>query len=383
MSPDFDTVINREGTWSSKWEKYRDQDVLPMWVADMDFAAPDAVTQALRARLEHPIYGYTVVPDALRTVIQNRLRKRYGWSVLPSDLELVPGVVPAINQVIRGVVRPGGAVVTAVPVYQPFLQAPEYMARQLFTLEMTEATHWDFPLAEFRALAEARPEIELLLLCHPMNPVGRVIPLAVLTEILEICLAHNIVICSDEIHCELLLDGRVHTPMASISALARDQTITLQAASKTFNLAGLGCAVVIAQNPALMAQFKAGGAGIMAHVNTLGYVATQAAWSECDAWHEALLRYLAANRDLLTRHVAEMPGVSVGVIEATYLAWLNVTELGLTDPQGFFESAGVGLSDGAQFSGNGYLRLNFGCPRLMLETGLDRMRKACDAWMQA
>ncbi len=383
MSPDFDTVINREGTWSSKWEKYRDQDVLPMWVADMDFAAPDAVTQALRARLEHPIYGYTVVPDALRTVIQNRLRKRYGWSVLPSDLELVPGVVPAINQVIRGVVRPGGAVVTAVPVYQPFLQAPEYMARQLFTLEMTEATHWDFPLAEFRALAEARPEIELLLLCHPMNPVGRVIPLAVLTEILEICLAHNIVICSDEIHCELLLDGRVHTPMASISALARDQTITLQAASKTFNLAGLGCAVVIAQNPALMAQFKAGGAGIMAHVNTLGYVATQAAWSECDAWHEALLRYLAANRDLLTRHVAEMPGVSVGVIEATYLAWLNVTELGLTDPQGFFESAGVGLSDGAQFSGDGYLRLNFGCPRLMLETGLDRMRKACDAWMQA
>ena len=383
MSPDFDTVINREGTWSSKWEKYRDQDVLPMWVADMDFAAPDAVTQALRARLEHPIYGYTVVPDALTTVIQNRLRKRYGWSVLPSDLELVPGVVPAINQVIRGVVRPGGAVVTAVPVYQPFLQAPEYMARQLFTLEMTEATHWDFPLAEFRALAEARPEIELLLLCHPMNPVGRVIPLAVLTEILEICLAHNIVICSDEIHCELLLDGRVHTPMASISALARDQTITLQAASKTFNLAGLGCAVVIAQNPALMAQFKAGGAGIMAHVNTLGYVATQAAWSECDAWHEALLRYLEANRDLLTRHVAEMPGVSVGVIEATYLAWLNVTELGLTDPQGFFESAGVGLSDGAQFSGDGYLRLNFGCPRLMLETGLDRMRKACDAWMQA
>ena len=383
MSPDFDTVINREGTWSSKWEKYRDQDVLPMWVADMEFAAPDAVTQALRARLEHPIYGYTVVPDALTTVIQNRLRKRYGWSVLPSDLELVPGVVPAINQVIRGVVRPGGAVVTAVPVYQPFLQAPEYMARQLFTLEMTEATHWDFPLAEFRALAEARPEIELLLLCHPMNPVGRVIPLAVLTEILEICLAHNIVICSDEIHCELLLDGRVHTPMASISALARDQTITLQAASKTFNLAGLGCAVVIAQNPALMAQFKAGGAGIMAHVNTLGYVATQAAWSECDAWHEALLRYLAANRDLLTRHVAEMPGVSVGVIEATYLAWLNVTELGLTDPQGFFESAGVGLSDGAQFSGDGYLRLNFGCPRLMLETGLDRMRKACDAWMQA
>ena len=383
MSPDFDTVINREGTWSSKWEKYRDQDVLPMWVADMDFAAPDAVTQALRARLEHPIYGYTVVPDALTTVIQNRLRKRYGWSVLPSDLELVPGVVPAINQVIRGVVRPGGAVVTAVPVYQPFLQAPEYMARQLFTLEMTEVTHWDFPLAEFRALAEARPEIELLLLCHPKNPVGRVIPLAVLTEILEICLAHNIVICSDEIHCELLLDGRVHTPMASISALARDQTITLQAASKTFNLAGLGCAVVIAQNPALMAQFKAGGAGIMAHVNTLGYVATQAAWSECDAWHEALLRYLAANRDLLTRHVAEMPGVSVGVIEATYLAWLNVTELGLTDPQGFFESAGVGLSDGAQFSGDGYLRLNFGCPRLMLETGLDRMRKACDAWMQA
>ena len=383
MTPDFDTIINRQGTWSSKWDKYREEDVLPMWVADMDFAAPDAVTRALRARLEHPIYGYTLVPDSLIAVIQSRLRRRYDWSVAPNDLELVPGVVPAINQIIRGVVRPGGAVVTAVPVYQPFLQAPEYMARQLFTLEMTEAMQWHFPVAEFRALAEARPEIELLLLCHPMNPVGRVIPPAVLAEILEICVAHNIVICSDEIHCELLLDGRVHTPMAAISALAADQTITLQAASKTFNLAGLGCAVVIAQNPELMAQFKAGGAGIMAHVNTLGYVATEAAWSECDAWHESLLRYLAANRDLLVQHVAEMPGVSVGLTEATFLAWLNVTELGLIDPQGFFESAGVGLSAGAQFRGDGYIRLNFGCPRSVLETGLDRMRKACDTRMRS
>jgi cystathionine beta-lyase len=219
-------------------------------------------------------------------------------------------------------------------------------------------------------------------LCHPMNPVGRVIPPTVLAEILEICLAHNIVICSDEIHCELLLDGRVHTPMASLSPLAANQTITLQAASKTFNLAGLGCAVAIAQNPALMAQFKAGGAGIMAHVNTLGYVATEAAWSECDAWHESLLRYLAANRDLLIQQVAEMPGVSVGLTEATYLGWLNVTELDLTDPKGFFESAGVGLSEGAQFSGDGYIRLNFGCPRRVLEMGLARMRKACDARMR-
>ena len=382
MTPDFDTVINRQGTWSSKWDKYREEDVLPMWVADMDFAAPDAVTRALRARLEHPIYGYTLVPDSLIAVIQSRLRRRYDWSVAPNDLELVPGVVPAINQIIRGVVRPGGAVVTAVPVYQPFLQAPEYMARQLFTLEMTEAMQWHFPVAEFRALAEARPEIELLLLCHPMNPVGRVIPPAVLAEILEICVAHNIVICSDEIHCELLLDGRVHTPMAAMSALAANQTITLQAASKTFNLAGLGCAVAIAQNPALMAQFKAGGAGIMAHVNTLGYVATEAAWSECDAWHESLLRYLTANRDLVIQHIAEMPGVSVGLTEATYLGWLNVTELDLTDPKGFFESAGVGLSGGAQFGGNGYIRLNFGCPRRVLEMGLERMRKACDARMR-
>ncbi len=382
MNSDFDTLISRQGTWSSKWDKYRDQDVLPMWVADMDFATPDAVTQALRARLDHPIYGYTVVPDSLTAVIQDRLSTRYGWSVLPGDLELVPGVVPAINQVIRGIVSPGGAVVTAVPVYQPFLQAPEYMGRQLFTLEMTEATRWDFPVAEFRALAKNRPEIELLWLCHPMNPVGRVIPPAVLAEILEICLAHNIVICSDEIHCELLLDGRVHTPMASISALAAEQTVTLQAASKTFNLAGLGCAVVIAQNPALMAQFKAAGAGIMAHVNTLGYVATEAAWSECDAWHESLLRYLAGNRDLLVQHVAEMPGVSIGLTECTYLGWMNVGALGLTDPQGFFESAGVGLSGGAQFCGDGYLRLNFGCPRSLLEKGLDRMRKACDARMR-
>ncbi|MEZ7965374.1 MAG: PatB family C-S lyase [Pseudomonadales bacterium] len=383
MHSDFDTLINREGTWSSKWDKYKDKDVIPMWVADMDFAAPEAVTQALHARVTHPIYGYTVVPDSLIEVIQRRLKTHYGWAVRPDDLALVPGVVPAINQVIRGVVSPSGAVVTAVPVYQPFLEAPGYMDRKLFTLAMTEKDGWAFPVEAFRALAEDRPEIELLLLCHPMNPVGRVLEATVLAKILEICLAHNIVICSDEIHCDLLLDGRVHAPMASISPLAAEQTITLQAASKTFNLAGLGCALVVAQNAALMAKFKAGGAGIMAHVNTLGYVATEAAWSVCDAWHESLLEYLTSNRDYLRLRIADIPGVSIGVTEATYLAWLNVTELALIDPQGFFELAGVGLSAGTQFGADGYMRLNFGCSRRVLETGLDRIQVACEDRVKA
>jgi len=215
-------------------------------------------------------------------------------------------------------------------------------------------------------------------LCNPLNPLGRMLSVGEMQEIVAICDRYDVKICSDEIHCELVLDGRQHTPIASISQRAADITITLMAASKTFNLAGLGCAVAIAENELLREQYRKAGEGIMANVNTFGYVATEAAWTDCADWHEALLVYLAANRDYVYDRCQEIRGIRVNRVEATYLAWLNIQELDLSDPLGHFEKAGVGLSSGDEFYGLGYMRLNFGCPRSLLEEGLNRIEKACN-----
>jgi cystathionine beta-lyase len=196
-------------------------------------------------------------------------------------------------------------------------------------------------------------------------------------DIVTLCDRFDIKICSDEIHCELVLDGRPHIPIASLNDRAREITITLMSASKTFNLAGLGCAMVMAENSLLREQYRKAGEGIMAHVNTFGFVATEAAWTLCEEWHAALLTYLAANRDYVYERCQMIPGISVNRVEATYLAWLNIHELGLSDPLGHFEKAGVGLSSGDEFRGKGYMRLNFGCPRPLLEAGINRIEKAC------
>jgi cystathionine beta-lyase len=349
-----------------------------MWVADMDFRSPQPVLEAIRRRVNHGVFGYTEIPAGLIEIVVARLEARYSWMVEESDILFSPGLVPALNQVCRGLVRAGGSVITAVPVYRPFLDAPENMNRGLIALEMCEEDNWRFPVAELARQVAARPEIDLLLLCNPLNPLGRMLSVSEMQEIVAICDRYDVKICSDEIHCELVLDGRQHTPIASLSRRAADITITLMAASKTFNLAGLGCAVVIAENELLREQFRKAGEGIMANVNTFGYVATEAAWTDCADWHEALLVYLAANRDYVYDRCQEITGIRVNRVEATYLAWLNVQELGLEDPLSHFEKAGVGLSSGDEFRGSGYMRLNFGCPRPLLEEGLNRIERVCN-----
>ena len=375
---EFDFLVDRQSSDSKKWAKYREREVIPMWVADMDFRSPQPVLEAIRRRVNHGVFGYTEIPAGLIEIVVARLEARYSWMVEESDILFSPGLVPALNQVCRGLVRAGGSVITAVPVYRPFLDAPENMNRGLIALEMCEEDNWRFPVAELARQVAARPEIDVLLLCNPLNPLGRMLSVSEMQEIVAICDRYDVKICSDEIHCELVLDGRQHTPIASLSRRAADITITLMAASKTFNLAGLGCAVVIAENELLREQFRKAGEGIMANVNTFGYVATEAAWTDCADWHEALLVYLAANRDYVYDRCQEITGIRVNRVEATYLAWLNVQELGLEDPLSHFEKAGVGLSSGDEFRGSGYMRLNFGCPRPLLEEGLNRIERVCN-----
>jgi len=373
---DFDRVIDRSGRDSLKWNKYAGRDIIPMWVADMDFVAPPAVLAAVEKRVAQGCFGYTLPMPSLVDTVLSYLQREYDWKVEPDWLVWLPGLVTGINLACRAV---DGEVLTATPVYPPFLSAPRLSGRHLVTvpLRLSEARWvWDFVAME----AAVTPETRLLLLCHPHNPVGRAWDQAELAELADFCSRHQLIVCSDEIHCGLLLDAeRQHVPLARIGQDIARRCITLMAPSKTFNIPGLGCAFAVIQEASLRKRFCGVMQGIVPHVNTLGYVAAEAAYGESEAWHVALLSVLRRNRDRLEATIAEIPFLSMSHVEATYLAWIDARGLGVADPVGFFEAAGVGLSDGAEFGLPGWVRLNFGCSLTTLEKALERITKACAA----
>lgn len=371
---DFETVIDRSGGDSQKWNKYAGRDVLPLWVADMDFAAPPAVIAALQRRVAHGVLGYALPWPGLTDATLGYLQRRYGWQVEPEWLVWLPGLVPGLNAACRAV---DGDVVTATPIYPPFLSAPKLAGRQLAAVPLVlsgESWGWDFAAME----AAVTPDTRLLLLCHPHNPVGRVWSSSELAALTDFCKRHDLTVCSDEIHCDLILEkDRPHVPLAMLDADMARRTITLMAPSKTYNIPGLGCSLAIVPDAALRRRFTAVMRGIVPDANVLGLVAAEAAFRDCDAWHAALLDVLRGNRDRVEAAVARMPGLSMTHVEATYLAWIDARGLGVAEPARFFEDAGVGLSDGAAFGLPGWVRLNFGCPRATLESALARMLTAC------
>ncbi|XOV87404.1 MAG: MalY/PatB family protein [Pseudomonadota bacterium] len=373
MATDFDEYIDRTGTSSTKFERYRNSDVLPLWVADMDFRSPPAVIDALLERVSHGVFGYTDTSDALHEAIIERLARLYDWRITAEDLVYLPGVVPALNLACRALAGPGEGVMTATPVYPPFLEAPGNSGRRLVTLQSREHDgRWQLALDELEAKAA---DASLLLLCNPYNPVGRALTAAELAAISEICEAHQVLICSDEIHCDLLFDGIRHIPMATVGKAAR-RTVTLMAPSKTFNLAGLGGSFAVIQNPELRERFLQEKHGLVPGVNLLGLTAMLAAYRHGDEWLRELLVYLQSNRDFLADALAAIPGIRMNAVEATYLAWLDVSALGLADPPAHFERAGLGMSEGFRFGDDRYMRLNFGCTRRVLETAVERLAGA-------
>lgn len=376
---DFDNVIDRRGTRSKKWRKRESRDVIPMGVADMDFPSPPAVLKALHTRIEHGIFGYTHVTEDLTQTIQHMLETNYEWKVDADWLVWLPGLVAGLNIICRATGAPGDQVITSTPVYPPFLTAPLNMKRDLVTVPLLhEGERWTF---DFDRLEQAvTPQSRLFLLCNPHNPVSRVFTQEELETLAEFCLRHDLWICADEIHCELVLDeDKAHLPLATLRPEFSERTVTLMSPSKTFNLAGIGCAFAIIPNPELREAFLQAMAGIVPDVNTLGYTACQAAYRESRSWHQSLLEYLRINRDIVQESIAETDGLSVSPIEATYLAWIDVRSLDLEHPGKFFEEAGVDLWDGADFDGPGFVRLNFGCPRSLLLEGLQRIRVAAQA----
>lgn len=376
MNFDFDHPPDRRGSDSVKWGRYAGRDVLPMWVADMDFAAPPCVIEALRERVEHGVFGYGTPTMSLAGAVVEALQRDHGWSIDPDWLVWLPGLVSALNIVCRAVGEAGDEVLTATPVYPPFLSAPCYSGRRVTTVDLRRSDKrwtWDPGRLE-RAIT---PRSRLLMLCNPHNPVGRVFSREELTSIAQTAERHDLVICSDEIHCGLVLDKQLqHLPIAMLDNATAERTITLMAPSKTWNIPGLGCAFAVVANPRLRRQMLDAMHGIVPHANVLGLAATEAAYRHGDPWRRELLEYLRGNAECVERAIAAIPGLSTWPVEATCLAWIDARPLALRDPVRFFEDAGVGLSNGADFGAPGYVRLNFGCARSVLEVALRRIHDA-------
>jgi cystathionine beta-lyase len=376
VSFDFDTVVDRRFSSSLKWAHYQGQDILPLWVADMDFPSPPEVMAALRERAGHGLFGYTLAPGTLVEAVQAHLERLYGWRIEPEWLVWLPGLVSGLNAVCRAVGQPGDEVLTCTPIYPPFMSAPQLMERKLVTVPLRQqGQRWSMDIG---ALNQAiTSQTRLLLLCHPHNPVGRVWSREELLAVAELAERYDLIVCSDEIHADLILDpDKRHLPLAMLAPEIGRRTITLQAPSKTYNIPGLGCSFAVVSDPDLRRQLRRAMEGIVPHVNLMGYAAAEAAYRHGEPWRLALLDYLRGNRDLVEQAVGKFRGVTMSPVEATYLAWIDVRARGIEHPQRYFEQAGVGLSGGRAFGLPGFVRLNFGCPRTLLSTALERMGTA-------
>ncbi len=383
MTYDFDRIINRRQTDSMKWRACA-EDELALWVADMDFAAPPAVTEALRRRVDHPIYGYGEArPAHLRELIAARLHRLYRWEVEPEAIIFMHGVVPGFHFALRALLHPGETLLIQTPVYPPILHAAEPWGLKTLhnPLRQNEEGHYEVDFADFERKAA---DSDLFLLCNPHNPVGRVFRRDELERMAELSLRYDLPIVSDEIHADFIYPGREHIPIATLGREVERRTITLMAPSKTFNIAGIECSFAVIPDEGLRAHYEAAMVGLTRGSNIFGYVAAEAAYEAGEPWLEALLRYLKANRDFVAAFVAErLPGVQMTPPEGTFLAWLDCRQAIRNELPGEFfrREARVYLNEGALFGeeGRGFVRLNFGTPRGVLREALERMEAALTA----
>ena len=385
---DFDRPVNREGTASLKWDgrvgQFGNAGVLPLWVADMDFTAPEAVTRALAERAAHPIYGYTLFTDELFAATAQWLLDRHGWAIERDWVIMAPGVVPSLSATVLALTQPGDGVIVQPPVYAPFFSVVQANDRQVVEnpLRVTPAGYrFDLEHLERCAAEGAR----LLILCSPHNPVGRVWTADELSALLEIARRYGLVILSDEIHHDLCFPGEVHRPLACLTDDPA-AVITAVAPSKTFNIPGLGLSALICPDPGQRrALLKVFDCFQVSASNPFSVTAFTAAYREGGPWLDALLPYLKGNRDLaLDTIVRTLPGITAMRSEGTYLLWLDCRGLGLSDAalrSFFIERAGLGLSPGTIFGtgGRGHMRLNLGAPRAVIERALGQLAVALRA----
>ncbi len=379
MQYDFDQIIERRGTDSIKWGTYP-EDVIPMWVADMDFRSAEPVIQALRQRVDHGVYGYTRPAPALKSALQDRLLRLYRWQIREEEIMFLPGVVTGLNVAVQAFSVPGDEVLLQPPVYFHFFRDPLHHGRAVVAPPLTrngDSYEIDFDQFEHAITGQTR----IFILCNPHNPVGRVFTRHELERLAEICLRHRLIICSDEIHCDLVYSGHRHIPIAALSPEIAARTVTLMAPSKTYNLAGLECGYAVIQNDSLRRAWQKTSYGIVPWVNIMGQIASLAALREGQDWLDQVLAYLEGNRDYLAEHIrTRLPRIRMCRMEATYLAWLDCSEAGIPEnPADFFrKQARVSFSSGPDFGkgGEGFVRMNIASARGILSTALDRMTEA-------
>ncbi|KKB34973.1 Aspartate aminotransferase [Bacillus thermotolerans] len=383
----FDEVINRTGTNAVKWDQIKAvfgvEDALPMWVADMDFAAPEAVQQALVEQAKHGVYGYTAIPDSTKEAIAGWMASRHRWTIHTDWLLFQHGVVPSLGTAIEAFTDLGDSVLLQSPVYTPFFNMIEKNGRLVVNSELIlRGNHYEIDFDDFEEKA-AREEVKLFLLCSPHNPGGRVWTKEELTRLAEICQKHNVLIVSDEIHGDLTAEPHKHTPIASIKEEFQDVVITCIAPSKTFNLAGLQASAMIVPNKAIRAKLQ----GVLAKhgfftLNMMGVAGMEAAYREGGPWLDELISYIRGNVQLVKEFVErELPELTVIEPQASYLIWIDCRKLGLSDEdlmKKLLMKGKLALNQGSSYrsGGEGFMRMNVGCPRSIVEDGLQRLKKA-------
>lgn len=385
----FQTVHNREQTRSMKWDNrkaiFNSEEVLPMWVADMDFKAPEAVNNALKERAQHGIYGYTVITEDIRNNVTNWISLKHGWDVETNWLSFSPGVITSLHIAIQTFTNEGDNILIQTPVYTPFFNLIKNGNRQV----VENALKYDGKTytIDFDDLEEKLKTVKAFILCSPHNPVGRVWTKEELTKIAALCEQHDVLVFSDEIHADLVFDGYKHIPFASISEEARERTITCMSPTKTFNLAGLQASYIVTKNNQMRAKINAE-LGLLGFnmLNTMGVIALDAAYANGKPWLDQLMKVIEANKLYATTRIENETNGKLKVIasEATYLLWIDCHELGFTDKElqtFMIEQAKVGLNAGSSYGteGENFMRINIACPKATLQEGLDRIIHAVNA----
>ncbi len=376
MPIQFGPEVNRAGSDSIKWKRYANQDIIPMWVADMDFHVAPEIIKAINKRSDHGVLGYGSDNPELMELIVQHCQTHYQWTIQPEWIVLTPGVVKGLN-VARAISAQKGkaAGITALPVYPHLKQhAPIIQFENQSFLAKADGNSWSLDLQEMKQ--NISKDTGVMLLCNPHNPIGKVYTRQELTDLGQLCIEHDLIICSDDIHCDLILNGQPHIPIASLNEEIAQRSITLMAPSKTFNIAGLDAAFAVISNKKMRTQYSQLMYGLVGHVNIIGTQAAIAAYKYGEPWRLELIEYLQKNNQIIFERIKAINGISMRPVEATYLAWLNVEDLKLEQPQKYFEKYGVGMSAGSEFGDNNYVRLNFGCQQSVLIEALNRIEKA-------
>ena len=386
MIYNFDEAPMRENTDCLKYDKREEvfgkADVIPMWIADMDFATPPFIIEALRERLNHEILGYSFRPDSYSESFINWVAALHGWNIQREWIEFSPGVVPALNLCTHAYTSPGDEIIIQPPVYPPFYGAVSDHGRRLVFNPLTETD--EGYIMDFEDLCRViTPKTKMLILSNPHNPVGRVWPRHELSELADICHEKGIIILSDEIHSDLTLPGVKHVPLASVSERAAAVTVTCMAPSKTFNLAGLSTSSIIISDPELMKKYRTTLVGLHLHLgNIFGNVASEAAYTGGRDWLDQLMQYVEGNVDLVMNFCRDrLPVIRPLGPEATYMIWLDCRAMGMTGTElnrFFVDHAGVGLNEGSRFGpgGEGFMRMNLACPRATVQKALEQIENA-------